>query len=346
MAHNIEDIVSVAVPKYLSEQGKAFDLVFQKQAYIQFLGMKDKLEGDPDLKRIDTQNGGKHIEHQLMVAEGGTFKWYSNKGDVIEFEYKDIFENTQWTWKNAVGTLVLPVPELLEIENNEKSITSYLQGRLLNTKMQLVSAINAAFWTASPGTKEIVSIPKLIQFDPTTTETIGNIDQGAHTWWRNSTVTSAATTYKLFVKEIRDLYDTLAYNSQGFAPDLLIMGREPYTYVREYLGDKAIPNATDEQMSKMLGFKVPKIDGMTVLREDQVPNVFGSGDYASVYMINSAYMKFTVHSQRKFTLGPKERLIVNGDDAIMWPIYLKCGNTCSNRTRLGVIGKIPKTITS
>lgn len=345
---NLAELVSVALNKFINDDGDAFDQVFNKQPFVQYLMQKDELDGEGSLKRVRFEDGGLEIEHMLEYEEGGVIQFYDGL-DVITFSPQDTLTNTAWDWKFLVGTLTIENTKLLRIQNNTKKLADYIMTKLRNVKKGVIKKCGTAFFAITPAAKDFDSIPWIIQYDPTATKTVGGVPQGTKSWWRNQTQESSATTYGTMLDEIETMVNDCAYYAGGDSPDLMMMGQTAYEYLQRWFRKNATYYPTNKHLSAIMNIDVPMVQGMTVLWDRGVPDAYtGSGTtYDSIYLINTDYIRFTAHKDRNFTAGERESLLAaQGIDGFGIPIWTMGNLTCSNRNKQGVIGKVIKTMTA
>jgi hypothetical protein len=309
MAASVSDVAVVALSKYLSDNGDAFDNTYDAVPYIQYLMMKDTLDPDGDLKRVDKQDGGEYIRHQLEVEEGGTVTFYDGL-DVITFAPNKTLDETQWNWRHCVATMALLNTDLYKIVNNEKYLANYITTKTRGLKKNFRKTVNTNLLAYTPAANAFDSLPSIIVKDPTAAATVGGIAQATNAFWRNQVAQSAATTWIGVIQEIKRGARKAAYNSQADRPDLCLVGETVYEYIDFWLLNKATMHPTDEHMSGLLGYDVPKLAGMTVMYDTGLPDMFdNSGTYDSIMLLNTDYIKFTCHSRRAFKMGEKENLL-------------------------------------
>ena len=346
-ARDLEIIASV-FSKVINDKGYAFDNIFPKTPVVNYLVARDKMDGDSlgVNNRIRKLDGGVDIEIPIEYGEGDTMQFFDGM-DVITFTPQETTTNAKFAWAHAVGKLVLDNKDILKVNGDAAKITNFTGSKLRNMAKTMAKGINTALLATAPGAKYFHSIPVIVDEAPTSSSTIGGIQQAtsANSWWRNQMHLSTATTWALLMKEIRNLRNTAAYNSGGDSPDQFLCDQIVYEYVLAWMDAKGTHTFIDTEMSKMLNMEVKKVEGMNLIWDTGVPLITSSKSTA--YLLNTDYLQFCVHQDRMFKVTkPMDLLPGQGQDATAWAVFLMGQLTCSNRNKQGVIHGITTTLTS
>jgi len=351
---NDTEQISTVLNNYFTDDGDAFDNIYNKHAFMRYLFEKD-LEGNGEFQRVNKSSGGKQIEHPLEIAEGGITATYDGL-DEIQFGTVDTMSNTQWEWKNLVSTLTLDKKKIIERKGQASILADYVATKLKNVQKSIRSETSRLLFATTVGAKDFDSIPTIVVKDPTASATVGGINgnTAATAYWRNRTQDSgtaiggnAVTTYEDLIKAMTSLALTQGQNAADDMPDLALTDQIVYEYILFWFQAKGQFFFTDNQMSKAVGFEVPIVRGMNVVTDVLVPDMKDSGAAtSSVFQLNTEYLRFTVEEERQFTVEGKLDLMHRGQDAWGWPIMLRGNFTCSNRDKQGLLWGIPRTLAS
>jgi len=234
------------------------------------------------------------------------------------------------------------------IKQSEMGLQEYFAQALLWGAAADGGSLTAARTSAINGSSSIDPLTLLIAFDPTTSTSIGNINQNTSTWWRNKTKTSAATTYDGFLLELDNIFNSTALGTGG-KPTQVLMDQITYELFVHALYQKYRQIKTDENFP----FENTLYKGAHVTMDDKVPDVYtgvtSAATYGSAYFINAAFFKLIYEKESDFELlkdenGKSFQKPTNGDSRVAHIAWM--GNTTvSNRRKQGVFGKIARTLT-
>ncbi len=317
----------------------------------------------------ESADGGTYIQEQLMYALG-TMDSYDGYDELSTLP-TDGITAAQFEWRQLASPIVYNMKEVIQ---NQHKIIDLVDAKIQQAEMGMQEGWAQHFmWGAVPqggaltsqrtspvnGALSINPLPRTISYK-TTNLVVGGIDETTNLWWRNHSVTSAATTYSAFLYELTSMYNTCSLGVGG-APDLMIMDQVTYqNYVHAYYSIyKTNPAAT----SGNFPFVATKFLNADVVMDDKVPDV-ESGTvgtqtggvvdattltYGTCYFVNSKFFKIRYHPSRDFELLKDENgkgfvKPLNGDSRVGHISWM--GNvTINNRHKQGVLGKIARTLT-
>jgi hypothetical protein len=229
----------------------------------------------------------------------------------------------------------------------------------LGSANQAGGSIKTPYISPINGSSSIEPISKLIDFTPTTSTSIGNLNQSTYPWWRNKTLTSAATTYDGFLFEVDKLFNRCALGTGG-KPKLALLDETTYELFVHALYQKY--RYTESKVDEAYPFENITYKGAHFVMDDKVPDVTnnivptltgGAGDPAtltngSIFMINPQFFKLIYESDSDFNMlkddsGKTIFKPINGDSRLGHVAWM--GNlTCDNRRKQGVMGTIARTL--
>lgn len=220
----------------------------------------------------------------------------------------------------------------------------FLQGNGPNS----ATAVATAYTNPTNGATFIDPLPLLVKFDPTSSTTIGSINQLTYTWWRNQFLDDASTTFAGYLKNLRKLYNDCS-KGPGDAPDIHIAGQYAVELYTAAL-------AASHQNTSYVKADIPFVTSAQFMGNplvfDQYVIDAKNGTVASVpvstsdswYMLNSKFIKLKVHSKTNFSTTDFKRPV--DQDARTAQIMWRGAVTLSNRRKHGVMGSIDGTIAS
>jgi hypothetical protein len=217
---------------------------------------------------------------------------------------------------------------------------SLLQGNGPNS----ATAINTAYTSPNNASVFIDPLPLLIKYDPTTSTTIGNINQSTHTWWRNQKKDfTGVSTYAGFLKGLRNLYNN-CMKGPGGGPDLHVLEQQTYELYEAAL---AAAHQNPSYQSADIPFDNIAFKGKPATWDEFVPDVHTGSTAITVgtwFMINTKYWGGRYHSATNFASTPFQR--PENQDAKVAQILWLGSFGVSNRRKQGVGGNITLSIAS
>ncbi len=208
------------------------------------------------------------------------------------------------------------------------------------------TSITTARTSPVNGSTFIEPIPLFIKYDPTTSTSIGQINQQTETWWRNKTITSAAASFAALLKEVDHLIN-LCSISAGPGPDLFVADLLGYETIAAAL--RVLLRFTDYEE---VGFpwKAIRLNGNPLVFDQFVPDVatpsttVASGAKSTLYAANTKYMGVTVYSGADFTPGEFVRAPNGAGETSIIQWY--GAHWMSRRDKHGVLGAINNSLSS
>jgi hypothetical protein len=207
------------------------------------------------------------------------------------------------------------------------------------------SAITSPYTSPMNGSQFIDPLPLQVAYDPTTSTSIGNLNQSTYGWWRNQTKNSASTTFAGFLKELRNARNN-ASKGPGGSPDLHLADQAT---AELYEASLAAAHRNPSYQSADIPFDNVAFYGKPLTWDEFVADAAnGSATQSTTsgtwYMLNTQFWGIRVHSGTNFT--PTPFIKPENQDArtshILWLGAMGVGN----RRKQGVVGSIDTTIAS
>jgi hypothetical protein len=142
--------------------------------------------------------------------------------------------------------------------------------------------------------------------------TVGGINSATETWWKNVSLTGAAsTTFSAILKEVDHLIN-LCSQSAGPGPDLFVTDLLGYEQIAAAL--RSLQRFTDYEEVDF-PWKAIRLNGSPLVFDQFIPQValagtgaspsttVLSGGYSTLYAANTKYLGMTVYSGADFTPG-------------------------------------------
>jgi hypothetical protein len=204
------------------------------------------------------------------------------------------------------------------------------------------SAISTAYVSAMNGSQFVDPLPLQVAYDPTTSTTIGNINQNTNGWWRNQTKDfTNATTYVKVLAYLRNLRNNCS-KGPGGPPDLHVT-----TQGTEELYEAALAAAHRNPSYQVADIPFDNVAfyGKPVTWDEFMPD-FGNGTATqtkgSWLMLNTKFWGVRVDKETNFV--PTPFITPENQDAKTSHILWLGALGVSNRRKQGIAGKIDETV--
>ncbi|MGV1037709.1 MAG: phage major capsid protein [Candidatus Nanopelagicales bacterium] len=154
--------------------GKPNDVVFNSRALFYLL--KEGFQ--------ESAGGGKTFEFTIEHSENPNFKSYGEY-DLLDTGHGDTFDAAQFTAKIHAGTVKYSELEKARAQADSGKF-DLIAAKLENGKNTAIANLNRAFFGDGTGNGglDVDGLQKIIATDPVT-GTVGGIDRGTYSFWRN-----------------------------------------------------------------------------------------------------------------------------------------------------------------
>ncbi len=206
------------------------------------------------------------------------------------------------------------------------------------------SSITSAYTSSINGSTFVDPLALQVAFDPTTSTSVGNINQLTNTWWRNQTATgNSDTTFALLLKKLRHLRNDCS-KGPGGPPDL-----HATTQGTAELYEAALAAAHRNPSYQVADIPFDNVGfyGKPVTWDEYMPD-FYSGTVTQTkgtwVMLNTKFWGIRVDKETNF--APTKFTTPENQDAMTAHILWLGSVGLSNRRKQGVYGRIDETIAS
>ena len=313
------------------------------------------------------QDGGERVKVPLMHALNSTADIYSGYGN-LDTTPQDGVTAAFFDWAQMAVSVSISRKEERQNSGSSK-LLSLLETKMtqaeVSAKELLNNCIMAGRITASatdgrflPRVGRLDSgalgpqpIPALIDGTVARSVSIGNINGGTYSFWRNQLSTSAATTWRGFFGECVALYNDCSKGGGG-SPDLIIDDQRTWEQYWNGLSNQERYVVTDQRVIDILGgTDVLKFRGANRVWDEVVPDVetnaeivdaVGTFTLGTSFFINSQAMEFIVDSQTDWITTPFVHPV--GQDARVSEMLWMGALGVNNRRKLGVMKSIQRTL--
>lgn len=302
---------------------------------------------------IKYKDRGYQLDVNLMYGLNNTVQSYSRYGS-FAIDPQDGMTTVFYPWAQYAGSVSLDgysewanagkgrIVNLLD-EKFEQLQISYAQ--LMNEHLMDVNVLSDT--TRGNGNKNILSIPALVQADPTASLSIAGLNQSTATYWRNKYISSAATSMALLKREMIHLINLCKAVAPRTKPSILV---SDITLHEDYMQsfDSQVRYKSGEN-ADMIG-DVPTVLGVPYYWDDCVPDAAAGVNYDSssftdstLYALNLDHIKLMIGQGRDWVPGPWKSPV--DQDARVQTWFLIAQLISSNRAKSGVLHGITQNLT-
>ncbi len=309
----ISDIIATTIQ---SRTGSIADNVTKNNALL----AKLKQRGN-----IKPFGGGNVILQELSFAANGNAGWYAGY-DLLPIAAQDVISAAQYDIKQAACPVTISGLDQLQNAGKEQ-IIDLLEARITVGESSMANLIAAGVYSdgSAAAGKQIDGLLKQVIAVPTS-GTVGGIDRGTWTFWRNQTFDAttdggAATSATNIQTYFNRLWAKCVRGQDR--PDLIIVDNVYWGFYMQSL--QAIQRFTSSDDAK-LGFVSVKFMDADVVLDG---GIGGFMPASTAYFLNTKYMHYRPHRDRNMVpLSPGQRYSVNQDAAVQ--ILAWAGNLTSS----------------
>lgn len=215
-----------------------------------------------------------------------------------------------------------------------------LQGNGINDG----TSVTTAYVSPTNGSSFVDPLGLVVKADPTSSTSIGSINQSTNTWWRNQATNSATTTYAALRDELRHLYN-LCSKGVGGKPNLHVTDMLTFELYEQSL-ERLLAVPGYEKID--VPFDTLQFRGKPVSWDEQMPDLStpvadNCDTKGTWFMFNTEFLGVQVQSETNFAPGPFVQP-ENQDASVAQVLWLGALG-CNNRKKQGVLYDIARSLT-
>lgn len=312
------ELVSTTFRKH----GKTFiDNVSKNNAFLAYLMRSGQFR---------TVDGGLTIVEPLDYNSNGTYQRYSGY-DTLNVSASDVLTSAEYQWRQIAINVVASGLEM-RINKGDSRIIALVKSRIKNAIRTFKNNFSVDLYSDGTLANQIGGIQAIIA--DAGTGTVGGIDSGTWTFWKNivqsaaaplqggGAITPSATTIESLMLP---LYLELTRGDDQ--PNLIVSSNDYYTFFEQ--SQTSLKRYTSD-MKATAGFVSLKYKKADVIFDG------GSGiPSAHMYFMNTDYLNVVVHEDANMTV--LEEVKPYNQDAAVVPVLWMGNVTCSNRSLQGVL---------
>lgn len=281
--------------------------------------------------KIKPLSGGRTIVRELSYSENATFQYYSGY-ETLNISPSDVISAAEYDWKQA--SVAVSISGLEQAQNSgADALLDLLESRIEVAEKTMQNNLSTGMYSDGTGSsgKQIGGLQLLVA-DTVTSGTVGGINQGTYSFWRNQTfqftteISSAAS-----ASNIQRAFNTMWLRTLRGADkvDLILADTNYYTFYWSSL--QAIQRITSSEMGEA-GFTSLKFMNADVVADG---GIGGGCPTNHAYFLNTDYLYWQPHKERNMV--PLGSLRSINQDATVELIVFMGNMTASNRELQGVL---------
>lgn len=294
------------------------DNIFNDYPFLSYINGKlgKALRGE-SIKR--TVNGGESIVEHLLYEKNSTVKSYSG-AETLDTTLQEGHTIARFSWKQYAAAIGITGFEK-RCNQGEAGMINLLTAKTKQAELSLKDrmAVDAFGDGTGNGSKNLTGLKALIS----STATVGGLSPTTYTWWKSDVTSSAGSFAANGVDKMRTAFNNITYGNDK--PDSIFTTQTIYEYYEK----------SQEPKERYASNTVADAGFMNLMFKG-VPVIFDRAcTDGYMYLLNSKYLSFVVHSDADFSTGP---FVTPENQDVSTANILFQGNLTTNcRRKLAVI---------
>ncbi len=242
--------------------------------------------------RIQNQVGGRSIEEPVVYRKNERVKWLT-KGGTVDLNDQEFMTETKWDWKyQAVPIVRFGVDDH---KNRAKmQLINYVRAKIENAQLSLEDDIETTLFADVSTVDSLDGLQHLVQDDPTSSTSVGGINQSDDTWWANKTDNETGNSFATLGEDaMRTMYNNVSQNKKNDMPDIIVTGQTVFEYYEDAIFGK---HTFDSRKVTDMGFDN--------LMFKQTPVVWSPSCGTKMYFLNTRYLRLVKDPGLFFDMTP------------------------------------------
>lgn len=269
--------------------------------------------------------GGRYLEIPLSYAKNETVTSL-DKGDTISISDTKFLTTAQYEWKFVAGSIVRYYVDDAKNKSKQQHL-SLANAKVDNLERSMIDKFEEFLFAdgSGNGSKDPNGLLNIVDPTPTSSTSVGNINQLTYNWWQNKTKTATGAASVYLVTDMRTLFNDCSKGQASDQPDMIVTDQTSYElYEDEVQEQKQIVNKTSG-------------DAMLITTTFKGVPIVWSSECTSGYMyfLNSKYLGLNVDPDINMTMT-EWKTIPNQLDRVAQIVW-KGNLIASRRASLGVL---------
>jgi len=267
-------------------------------------------------------DGGYEIAMPLSYAENSTYQRYYGS-DQLNIGGSDVLTAAKYDWRQ-IALHVTSNGRELRMNRSEERMISLVKARVAVALDTAANNLSIDLYSDGALTNQIGGFAHQIQSNGQ--GTVGGIDSGTYTFWRNLIKElTAPSTYATLRNEMNLLWMSLVRGVDK--PDVIVLSHDLYSTYEG--GQQDLQRYADGKLAQ-LGFETLKFKTSSMIFDD---NTNYSTTAKLGFFLNTKYLYLIEHPEARWTEDEHKTPI--NQDATVVPIYWMGQVCCSNRSLQG-----------
>lgn len=209
---------------WLHMKGEAVDNIFDATPF--WFWMKDK-------GKLITINGGRHILEAIEYAKNDEVG-FIGKGGTVSLSDREFLTQAVFDWHYLVAPLVrFGVDD--QKNRGKTKILDLVKAKLSNAESSQTDLLETTLFAGAGSVGGAFDgLQLLVADDPTTSVTVGGINQNTHSFWRNQQVTMGSLSFATNgVGKMRTMLNNCQNNRAQDRPDIIMTGQTPFEFYED-----------------------------------------------------------------------------------------------------------------
>jgi len=280
---------------------------------------------------MKTLDGGLSIVEPLDYQANSTYQRYSGY-DTLNIGAVDVITAAEFPWRQAAVNVAVSGLEL-RTNSGAKQIIDLAKSKIVNAQRSFANNLASDLYSDGSLANQIGGIQSIIADTPT--NTVGGIDAGTWSFWRNLVQSAAApiqggagiTPSSTTIESLMlPLYLRLTRGADH--PDLILFSEDYFTFFEQSQTSIKRYASSEEAQGGFISLKYKLADVMFDAAASGIPSAHG-------YFMNTDYLKFIAHTDANMTIMPELQSV--NQDAMVTPILFQGNLVASARFLQGVM---------
>lgn len=302
MALSYSEISAITQKKFIP---KLYDNIFDSNPLLQRLKKKS-------YEKID---GGERIVIPLNYAQTGSGGWYAG-ADTLSTTETEVITGAEYLWKQAYENISILRSDELKNSGDSQILALVKQKISVAEKSLLDKLATGIYSNGTTDPKSIVGLQAMIS----TSNTVGNIDQSAYSWWQAKV---DSTTTILSIGAMQSRFNAVTVNNDK--PSVIATTRSIYNSYYALLQPQQ--RFTDSE-SASGGFSSLMFNSAPVIPDSYCPA-------QKMYFLNENYLSLFVHKDEDMRFEPFQKP-VNQNVKVAKIYWMGAFGASNNRLQAGL----------
>ena len=224
-----EALDNLYITTWVNMKGEAADNIFNATPF--WAWMKSN-------SRFKEVSGGRFLPEPLEYAENDGVG-FIGKGGTVPMNDREFLTEAIYDWHYLVAPLVRFGTD--DHKNRGKAlIMNYVNSKLSNAQNSQITVLESTLFAGAGAVGGAFNgLQLLVADDPTTSTTVGGINQSTYSFWRNRTSNLTGVSFATTgLARMRTLYNDCMNNRAQDRPDIIMSGQTPYELYEDSAFDK------------------------------------------------------------------------------------------------------------